>query len=74
MIQVQRHVLGYYVVTMDKPDYKSIRRLADAYGIPFNPMLVGCINKGIDVISKQVAAINRHDGSTDDHSQDDVGG
>ena len=42
------------MVTLDKPDFKTIRNLADAYGIPFNDMLVACINKGICVIGNVV--------------------
>ena len=45
---------GHYIVTMDKADRRAIHKLADAYSISFVAMLVGCINKGIDVIGSHV--------------------
>ena len=43
-----------YRVKMDRVEHNVIHKLAIAYGITFNAMLVGCINKGIDVIGKQI--------------------
>ena len=70
MIFIQRHVLGHYVVTLDEPEFKAIRNLADKYGMPFNDMLVGCINKGIDVIGKQVKVAEKR--KQDEPDCDDI--
>lgn len=50
-----KHIVGYsFAVNFDKPDIAAIRKLADAYVIPSDDMIVACINKGIDVIGKQI--------------------
>ncbi len=59
MITVQ-HIVGYaWTLNLDKADVTVVRRLADAYVIPSDDMLVACINKGIEVISKQVQETDR---------------
>ncbi len=62
---------GGYRIAFTKVEQSLIRRLAVAYSIPFKAMVIACMNKGMDVIGKQVKDTDRHDGSTDDHSQDD---
>jgi len=54
MITVTQGTFGVFGVKMDTPDVKAIRKLARAYAIPLDAMLIGCINKGIEVIAKQV--------------------
>jgi len=55
MITAKQGTFGVYTIKMDVPDVTAIRKLAKAYAIPFDAMLVGCINKGIDVIGEQVS-------------------
>ena len=74
MIKATQGKDGVVTLTLDIPDRIAIRKLAGAYAIPFDAMLVGCINKGIDVIGQQVKQADDHDGSTDDHSQEETGG
>ncbi len=58
-------ISGYaFMVSLDKPDFKAIRKLSEAYGIPFGAMLVGCINRGIDVIGKQVQDTEKQEQET----------
>ena len=54
MITVERITGIAFTVTLDVADSRAIRKLADAYSIPFDAMLVGCINKGIDNISEGI--------------------
>ncbi len=65
MISIKRKCGYHFDLHFDKPDITAIRKLADAYGIPSDDMIVGCINKGIEVIGKQVKdneTDNRYDG------------
>jgi len=55
MITATQGADGVVTLKLDIPDRIAIRKLAGAYAIPFDAMLVGCINKGIDVIGKQVS-------------------
>jgi len=55
MIKAVQGADGVVTLTLDIPDRIAIRKLAGAYAIPFDAMLVGCINKGIDVIGKQIS-------------------
>ncbi len=50
-----KHIAGYsFRINFDKADIAVIRRLADTYGIPFDDMIIGCINKGIYVIGEGI--------------------
>ncbi len=74
MITVQ-HMVGYaWTLNLDKADVTVVRRLADAYVIPSDDMLVACINKGIEVISKQVQEIDRLKKERHTHGQEEAGG
>jgi len=64
MITAKQGADGVVTLTLDIPDRIAIRKLAGAYAIPFDAMLVGCINKGIDVIGKQVSQGEEHDRDT----------
>jgi len=69
------HISGFaYSVNMDTADWKAINNLAKSYGITFDAMLVGCINKGIDVIGEQVAATARKKHDTQEAEKPDTGG
>jgi len=69
------HISGLaYAVNLDVPDSKAIRKLADAYGIPFEAMLIGCINKGIDVIGKQVQDNESRDTTEQPEQEQEQGG
>ena len=61
MITAKQGADGVVTLTLDIPDRIAIRKLAGAYAIPFDAMLVGCINKGIDVIGEQVKQTDEHD-------------
>ncbi len=54
MITVTLLTVNKYAVKLDSADRKAIRRLAKAYSISFDSMLVACINKGIDNIGEVV--------------------
>ncbi|KKL61778.1 hypothetical protein LCGC14_2191930, partial [marine sediment metagenome] len=55
---------------MDVADSRVIRKLADEYGITCEAMLVGCINKGINVICKQITDNEaRAKTKSDEHQQ-----
>lgn len=60
MIMVKQISEYEYALHMDVPDVKAVRKLADAYGIPFKDMIIGCLNKGIYVIGKQVSDADAH--------------
>lgn len=65
------HIAGFtYSVNMDKADWKAVDDLAKAYAITHKAMLVSCINKGIDVIGKQVKAAETP--KTDKPACDDI--
>lgn len=55
MIIAHQRLDGTVSIELDKPDQAVINKLARAYVIPYKDMLVACINKGIDVIGKQVS-------------------
>ncbi|KKN09376.1 hypothetical protein LCGC14_1047270 [marine sediment metagenome] len=71
MITVGQTPEGHVIITMDVPDRIAIRNLALAYAIPFDVMLVGCINKGIDVIGKQVQHSKEHNKHEDGYNGTD---
>jgi len=50
MIKAKRNRDGSYTVTMDAVEHIVIARLAKDYSISRADMLVGIINKGIDMI------------------------
>ena len=58
MITAKQGTFGEYTVKMDVPDVTAIRKLAKAYAIPFDAMLVACINKGVDVIGDKVKDVD----------------
>ncbi len=66
-----KHIAAYtYAVSLDVADWKAVHNLAKAYGIPFDAMLLGCLNKGIDVIGKQVTKSTSK--QIDDSACDDI--
>ncbi len=61
MITAKMQADGSFIVGLDAVEKITIRRLSDAYGINYADMLIGCINKGIDVIGKQVKDADDND-------------
>jgi len=54
MITAHQQLNGTVVLELDEADQAIINKLARAYVIPYKAMIVACINKGIDVIGKQI--------------------
>ena len=64
-------VSGYgWTVILDRSDIIVLRKLADAYGISSDAMIVACMNKGIEVIIKQVQHTAKR--KEDDRPCDDI--
>ena len=54
MIHAYQQRDSSFIVQMDPADQIAISRLADAYCICNEDMLVGCINKGMENVGRQV--------------------
>jgi len=58
MITATLLTVNSYAIKLDSADRKAVRDLAGSYAITFDAMLVACLNKGIDVIGKQVKDVD----------------
>ncbi len=54
MITAHQRLDGTVSLELDEADQAIINKLARAYAITYKAMLVACINKGIQIIGKQV--------------------
>ncbi|GAG38200.1 unnamed protein product [marine sediment metagenome] len=70
MITATLITVNSYAIKLDSADRKAVRDLAGAYAITFDAMLVACINKGIEVINKQVQHADKK--IIDDSACDDI--
>ncbi len=71
MIHAHQQKDGSFIVIMDAVDHVAISRLADSYSISNEDMLIGLVNKGIDVIGKQVQQSTEHDKHEDGYNGTD---
>lgn len=59
MIKAHQQPDASFIVAMDAVDQIVLSKLADAYRLSNDDMLVACINKGIDLIRGQAKRLER---------------
>ncbi len=74
MIQVKRKAYGIYTVKLDVPEQVLLRKIGESYSLPLHEAMGAVVFRGMESISKLIVKADRHNGSTNDHSQDDLGG
>ncbi len=74
MLEIDEKAPGIFDVKMGTPEMHIVRKIAAAYSFNDATALTAIINRGMDSLSKHVSKVDKHNGSTDDHSQDDTGG
>ncbi len=74
MIHVTRKTNGTYTVKLDAPEQILLRKIGEAYSLSLREAMESVVLRGMESIGKLIVAAGQYDGSTDDHSQDDLGG